>query len=167
MCWAQVLGLKNVMASWAFCQEMHGPRPVPKGFLCCSASLVPAEEAKASLQMPPWQGGSSSHIPWKWGQELAFAGAEIECWDSQKPHGTRPLKLKRLLSFLTHWITGPIWAAGAVFLEKQVIVKSWHGHSILALGVSKRISPFQAQGSSGRKDLLLVMEQEERHTTEL
>lgn len=53
-----------------------------------------------------------------------------------------------LLNSLNHRAHLSCWSC---LLEKQVIVKSWHGYSILALGVSKRISPFQAQGSSGEE----------------
>lgn len=46
-------------------------------------------------------------------------------------------------------------------LEKQAIIKCWHGHSILALGIQKGAVPFLFR--EGKTLLLVRKEEEERH----
>lgn len=73
-------------------------------------------------------------------------------WDLGEATRHSSTKIKTspfLLNSLNHRAHLSCWSC---LLEKQVIVKSWHGHSILALGVSKRISPSKLREVQGRKD---------------
>ena len=139
------------MASWAFCQEIHGPRPVPKGvslLLCLPGACWRSKSwfADASLARRVWLS-----YPLEVGTRAGIrrSGDWVLGFPEATRHSSTKIKTSPfLLNSLNHEAHSSCWSC---LLEKQVIIKSWHRHSILALGVSKRISPFHAQGSSGEE----------------
>lgn len=120
--------------------EIPGAGSVSKWFLC----LLPPwplvrSQARGAWLAYPSESGTRAGMCWCEDGVLRF------------PAATRQLSSKIKMSpFVLTSLNHQAYSSCCnCLLEKQAIIKSWHGHSILALGIQREAAPF----SSGKERL--------------